>query len=219
MTHSLDGRAGVRATQKLHTRQSLLDAALRLTSDHSLGSLSLREVSRQAGIVPAGFYRHFPDMESLGVALVEQSLGGLRTALRAVRAGLTSSEEIARHSVDALVREVRAHREQFRFIARERYGGLSRVRHAINEQLRLISAELADDLRTGDVAAAAVLSRWDDEDVTILTDMIVNHMISTAAAIVDVPPGRPAMERRVASAARKQLELIIIGARHRLDPA
>ncbi|NJC72515.1 TetR family transcriptional regulator [Planosporangium thailandense] len=215
MTHSLGGRAA----QKLHTRQSLLDAVLRLTADHSLGSLSLREVSRQAGIVPAGFYRHFPDLESLGVALVEQSLGGLRTALRAVRAGLTSSEEIARRSVDALLREVRAHREQFRFIARERYGGLGRVRRAIGDQLRLISEELAVDLLTGERAAAPVLSRWSDEDVKMLTDLIVNHMISTAAAIVDVPPGRSAAERRVVATATRQLQLVIIGARHWLDPA
>jgi AcrR family transcriptional regulator len=169
--------------------------------------------------VPAAFYRHFPDMESLGVALVEQSLGGLRSALRAVRAGVSESEEIARRSVDALAREVRGQREQFRFIARERYGGMSRVRQAIHDQLRFLGDELAADLRGGDVAAASVLSSWDDEDVRILTSMIVNHMLSTAAALVDAPPRRAAIERQVIVTARKQLQLIILGARHWLDPA
>ncbi|MGC9668749.1 TetR family transcriptional regulator [Planosporangium sp. 12N6] len=215
MTHTL----GPRATRKLQTRQALLQAALRLTEHQSLGGVSLREVSRAAGIVPAGFYRHFPDMESLGVALVEQSLGGLRTALRAVRAGLTESEEIARRSVDVLAREVRAQREQFRFIARERYGGMNLVRQAIREQLRLVGEELAVDLLSGDGAAAEVLARWDDEDVRILTSLIVNHMIATAAAIVDTPPGQPEVERQILLAASKQLHLIIIGARHWLDPA
>jgi AcrR family transcriptional regulator len=196
-----------------------LDAALRLTSDQNLGSVSLREISREAGIVPAGFYRHFPDVESLGVALVEQSLGGLRTALRAVRTGTTESEEIARRSVHALAHEVRAGREQFRFISRERYGGMSRVRQAIREQLRLLGEELAVDLLSGDVAATSVLSRWNSGDVRILTSMVVDHMISTAAALVDVPTARPALERQVIMTARRQLQFIVIGARHWPDPA
>jgi AcrR family transcriptional regulator len=195
----------------------LLDAALRLTEDQNLGSVSLREVSQAAGIVPAGFYRHFPDMESLGVALVEQSLGGLRTAVRAVRTGLTQSDEIARRSVRVLAREVRAHREQFRFIARERYGGMSRVRQAIRDQLRLFGEELAADLLSGDGPAAPVLGRWHDEDVRMLTNLIVDHVMSTAAALVDAPPARPAMERHISDTASKQLRLIIIGARHWLD--
>ncbi|GII24513.1 TetR family transcriptional regulator [Planosporangium mesophilum] len=219
MTHTPPSTLGPRATQKLQTRQALLQAVLRLTEHQSLGGLSLREVSRAAGIVPAGFYRHFPDMESLGVALVEQSLGGLRTALRAVRVGLTESDEIARRSVEVLAREVRAQRDQFRFISRERYGGMQRVRQAIHDQLRLISEELATDLRSGDVTASSVLADWSEEDVRILTDMIVNHMTSTAAAIVDVPPGRPAVGHQVIATATTQLQLIIVGARHWLDPA
>ncbi|MCW2638031.1 MAG: transcriptional regulator [Dactylosporangium sp.] len=210
MTHIL----GPRAARKLQTRQALLDAALALTEDQTLSSVSLREVSRAAGIVPAGFYRHFPDMESLGVALVEQSLGGLRTAIRAVRSGLTESDEIARHSVRVLAREVRAHREQFRFIARERYGGMSRVRQAIREQLRLFSDELAADLLGGDAAAAPVLGRWDAEDVRMLTDLMVDHIMSTAAALLDAPAARPAMERQIRDSASRQLRLIIVGARH-----
>jgi AcrR family transcriptional regulator len=196
----------------------LLDAALRLSGDQSLDSVSLREVSRAAGIVPAGFYRHFPDMESLGVALVEQSLGGFRTAIRAVRNGLTNSDEIARRSVRALSREVRAHREQFRFIARERYGGMCRVRQAIREQLRLLDEELAADLLGADVAAAPVLGRWDDEDVRMLTELIVDHMMSTVSALLDAPPGRPATERQIIDTATRQLRLIIVGARHWLEP-
>jgi hypothetical protein len=131
---------------------------------------------------------------------------------------MTESEEIARRSVDTLAREVRAQREQFRFISRERYGGMSRVRQAIQEQLGLLGNELAEDLLSGDVAATSVLSRWARDDVRILTSMVVDHMISTAAALVDVPPGRPTMERQVVMAARKQLQLIVIGARHWLDP-
>jgi AcrR family transcriptional regulator len=209
---------GIRAARKLQTRQGLLDAALRLMEQQSLGSLSLREVSRAAGIVPAAFYRHFPDLESLGVALVEQCLGGLRTALRAVRAGRTDSEEIARHSVAALAEQLRTHRAQFRFIARERHGGVRPVRQAIRAQLRLFSDELAADLLTGNATASAVLGRWTAADVHMLADLIVDHMLTTAAALLDAAPDDADAERRVVGVAARQLRLIVVGARHWLEP-
>ena len=76
----------IRAQQKLQTRQALLESArLLMNSGRGFGSLSLREVSRQAGIVPAGFYRHFADMESFGLALVAEVGDTFRDALRQVR--------------------------------------------------------------------------------------------------------------------------------------
>jgi AcrR family transcriptional regulator len=216
MAHST---VGVRAARKLQTRQGLLDAALRLMEKQSLDSLSLREVSRAAGIVPAAFYRHFPDLDSLGVALVEQCLGGLRTALRAVRAGRTDSDEIARRSVAALAEQLRAHRAQFRFIARERHGGVRPVRQAIRGQLRLFSDELATDLLTDNPTASAVLGRWEAGDVHMLADLIVDHMLTTAAVLLDSAADDPEGERRATGVAARQLTLIVVGARHWLDPA
>jgi AcrR family transcriptional regulator len=201
-----------RAAQKLQTRQALLDAALRLMEDRSLDGLSLREVTLEVGIVPAAFYRHFPDMASLGVALVERSLGSLRTTIRAVRAGLTESEELVRRSIDVLAREVHHNRAEFRFIARERNGGVPRVRQAIREQLHLFSEELAADLIAGEM-----LDRWPPDDVRMLTRLVVNQMVQTGAAILDVPPDQPRVEREVLSVARRQLRLIFLGSQHWLD--
>ena len=62
-----------RAEQKQQTRHALMSAARHLMeSGRGFGSLSLREVTRAAGIVPAGFYRHFSDMDQLGLALVAE---------------------------------------------------------------------------------------------------------------------------------------------------
>src|SRR3954462_13880334 len=112
-----------RPQQKARTRQTLLDAALALMEHRSLGSIGLREITRAAGITPAAFYRHFPDVDSLGVALVEQSLGSLRSSVRTVRDGLSPSDEVISRSIDILARQVQADPEHFRFIARERHGG------------------------------------------------------------------------------------------------
>ncbi len=47
---------GVRAQQKERTRRSLIEAAFsQLSAERSFASLSLREVSREAGIAPTSF--------------------------------------------------------------------------------------------------------------------------------------------------------------------
>ena len=45
--------------------RAILDAALELCEDSSLVALSLRQVAKQVGIVPTGFYRHFESIEDL----------------------------------------------------------------------------------------------------------------------------------------------------------
>src|SRR3954463_7775958 len=117
MTHT----GTTRLEQKARTRQALLDAALGLMERPSRPSLGLREITRAAGITPTAFYRHFPDVDSLGVALVEQCLGSLRGTIPTVRDGLSSSDELINRSIDILARQVRADRQHFRFIARERH--------------------------------------------------------------------------------------------------
>ncbi|MEB3733926.1 TetR family transcriptional regulator [Halopseudomonas pachastrellae] len=63
-----------------------MDAAERLAgSSRCLTSLGLRELAREAGLNPNTFYRHFRDMEDLGLQLLRQSKDELRAALRALR--------------------------------------------------------------------------------------------------------------------------------------
>src|SRR5580693_9626522 len=67
------------------TRQALLRAALKLLSRNSFDSISLREVTREAGITPTAFYRHFDDMDELGLVLVEESFQSLGEMLKDAR--------------------------------------------------------------------------------------------------------------------------------------
>ena len=62
-----------RSEQKEKTRRAIIDAAIaQLGVEKSFASLSLREVAREAGIAPTSFYRHFKDMEELGLTLVDE---------------------------------------------------------------------------------------------------------------------------------------------------
>src|ERR1700690_2872743 len=130
-----------RSERKLRTREALIDAALRLLEQESFSSLSLREVAREGGIVPTGFYRHFENMQELGLALVDRSFRSLRDMLRGARATADGDEHVIRRSIAVLVADVHEHRAHFRFIARERSGGVAGLRYAIRSQIRLLASE------------------------------------------------------------------------------
>src|SRR5947208_5795621 len=107
-THSADHPAGgsgssrrhrTQAERRQHTRQALIEAALlKIEAGESFDSLSLRSVARAAGIVPAGFYRHFASMDELGLSLVDESFRTLRAMLRQARDS-AAPEHLIRRSV------------------------------------------------------------------------------------------------------------------------
>lgn len=59
--------------QKEKTSQSLIAAALELCEEEGYASLSLRSVARKAGIAPTSFYRHFREIDEMGVAMADQA--------------------------------------------------------------------------------------------------------------------------------------------------
>ena len=90
-----------RAEQKLKTRRALMDAALaQLSADRGFGSLSLREVAREAGIAPTSFYRHFAELDELGLALVDEGGVALRQLMRQARKRIARDGSAISTSVD-----------------------------------------------------------------------------------------------------------------------
>lgn len=202
----MDKRAPTREERKQRTRVAIMDAALRLMEEDSFGSLSLREVTREAGVVPTAFYRHFESMEELGLALIDDSFRTLREMLRSARVDMPSSLNVIRASVEILIRHVHENRLHFRFIARERYSGVTAIRHAIRAEIRLFGSELATDL-----ARFPQLATTSTEDLQMMAGLIVNAMVSTAEAILDAPLGSPRVEEEIVRVAEKQLRLIALG--------
>jgi AcrR family transcriptional regulator len=195
-----------RGERKQRTRQALLDAALQLLEEQSFSSLSLRQVTRAAGIVPTAFYRHFDDMEQLGLVLIDESFRTLRAMLRAARSDPRTYEHVIRNSIEILVGHVHQYDTHFRFIARERFGGVAALRHAIRGEIRLFASDLATDL-----ARFPYLDQWATEDLQLLAGLMVNTMVATAEALLDAPPRDPVAEAEIAASARLQLKMITLG--------
>lgn len=203
-------RKAKRRARGVDTRTALMEAALELVAaDNSFSALSLRQLTREVGIVPTAFYRHFRDMEELGLALVVESMRSLRQLLRTARREDLSEHDVIRRSVEILVRHVHAHRLHFGFIARERHGGNAAIRGAIRQEIRLFVSELATDL-----ARFPLLDRWSTEDLQMLSGLLVNAMVSTAESILEAPARDSREEEAIVATAEKQLRLIILGVPH-----
>jgi AcrR family transcriptional regulator len=213
VSHSGERSSGSRQEQKARTRRALLDAGLRLLEEQSLSSLGLREITRAVRIAPAAFYRHFRDIPDLGVALVAEALGSVHEMVGAILAGQDDSDERIEETVEAIARYVRDHRAHLRFVSRERHGSVRAVREAIAAELSRFADEVATALAPGPTYAG-----WDYRDMRMLSELYVDHMVTTAAAFLETADAdeaaQAAREHAVARTACRQLKLIRTGCRH-----
>ena len=169
-----------RSSSKELTRAALLRAALKLLSRSSFDSISLREVTREAGVSPTAFYRHFDDMEELGLVLVEESFGTLSEMLRSARIESGEWTDAIRSSVDVVVRHAADHELHMRFIARERYGGVRCIRRTIRRELQLFADELSLDL-----ARFPIIDGWPTRDRRMFANLVTEAMIHMVADLLD----------------------------------
>jgi len=195
-----------RAERKEHTRQKLLDVTLKLIAQRSLASISLREVAKDAGIVPTAFYRHFESMDALGVELVDECMRPLRQMIRDARRGVASHGDIIKGTVEVLGVQVRENPDQFRFLSRERYGGVRSVRRAIETELRLFTSELSVDL-----ARLTAGFDWTSDDLEMTADLMVAAMQAAVLQLLEVDPRHPGDEQRILERSEKQLRIIALG--------
>ncbi|WP_217234761.1 TetR family transcriptional regulator [Streptomyces sp. AC555_RSS877] len=208
MSHTL----GIRQAQKQKTRQALLDAALELLEEQSLSSLGLREVTRAVGVAPTAFYRHFRSTADLGVALVEEAVGGLHPMIRTTVSGADDHDQRITRAVQLIAGHVAEYPAHVRFIARERHGGVQPVREAIRGQLARFGEEVRAELAKDPESAG-----WSEDDLLMLANLYVDQMLITASLFLEALEATEEERERVVQVATRQLRLISIGRDHWLD--
>lgn len=199
-----------RIEQKQRTREHLLEAALNLMdTGRSFSSLSLREVTREAGVVPAAFYRHFKDLDELGLALVEGCGLTLRRLLREARRQGLPPTQILRSSVLIYKNYVTQNHRDFMFAAGARGGGSAAIRKAVRIEESHFANEMAQDMRD-----MGLLPTLPMETLQLICGLVVTTMMNAATDILDLPPGQPQAEKELTENFIRQLRLIFLGARH-----
>ncbi|MFU2077572.1 MULTISPECIES: HTH-type transcriptional repressor FabR [Avibacterium] len=136
---------GVRAIQKEKTRRALISAAFnQLSAEKSFSNLSLREVAREAGIAPTSFYRHFRDMDELGLEMVDEAGLMLRQLMRQARKRLENGGSVIVISVNTFFEFITHSTNVFRLLLRESSGTSHAFRTAAAREIKHFIDELAE---------------------------------------------------------------------------
>ena len=137
--------AGVRAIQKEKTRRALIEAAFnQLTAEKSFSGLSMREVAREAGIAPTSFYRHFRDMDELGLTMVDEAGLTLRQLMRQARKCIEKGGSVIVISVETFFEFIHNSPNVFRLLLRESSGTSQAFRTAAAREIKHFVDELAE---------------------------------------------------------------------------
>ncbi len=197
-----------RTERKAVTHRALLQAALKLVGDgRSFTSISLREIAREAGMVPNAFYRHFDNTDALGLELVEEVGVTLRRLLREARQVELARGDILRRSVQVYQNYVKANRLLFLFVASERSGGSRVLRLAIRNDVTHFTNEMAQDFR-----ALGLYKELPTPRLQMVCGLIVMTMLAAAIDILDLPPDQPLLEQEMTENFVRQLQVILLGA-------
>nr|WP_073606140.1 HTH-type transcriptional repressor FabR [Vibrio aerogenes] len=194
---------GIRAQQKEKTRRSLIDAAFRqLSAERSFSSLSLREVTREAGIAPTSFYRHFESMDELGLTMVDEGGLLLRQLMRQARQRIAKEGSVIRTSVETFMEFIECNPNVFRLLLRERSGISYEFRVAVAREIQHFSAELTEYL---------VFKGVERDMAAIQAEASVTLVFSSGAEAMDLDKNeRDALAERLII----QLRIIAQGVNH-----
>lgn len=137
--------SGIRAIQKEKTRRALVDAAFnQLTAEKSFASLSLREVAREAGIAATSFYRHFRDMDELGLTMVDEAGLTLRQLMRQARQRIEKGGSVIAVSLETFFEFIANSPNVFRLLLRESAGTSPVFRTAVSREVNHFIEELSE---------------------------------------------------------------------------
>lgn len=207
---SKDTKSTTRKPKRGQTREALISAALDLVVKKApFSSLSLREVTKRAGVVPTAFYRHFPDMSALGLTLLDESFRTLRQMMRQVRQETVPGRRMLHSSLETYFNYVRDNRAHFLFVSKELFGGTVTMRNAIRREIRMFTHELAVDM-----ARFPFLSHVSAEDLQMMAALVVNNVTILTQEMLELEEGNDFGQQEVLKTAEKQLRLIYFGVGH-----
>lgn len=173
-----------RAEQKLKTRRKLIEVALDLSSKKGFSALSLREVTQAADLTPAAFYRHFRDMEELGLSLVDEIAVSLRRLLRNARKSSeeTKNSDLTLFSIQTFMKYMNENANLFRLLLGERQGASDSFRKAIHAEIDIFVSELTEDLERISKARKEKL-----RNASYAAEAIVAVVFTVGAEALDLP--------------------------------
>jgi AcrR family transcriptional regulator len=195
-----------RLEQKALTREKLIKVALHLSAQKGFGALSLREVAQAAELSPNAFYRHFRDMEELGLALLDEVGLSLRRLLRTARKDSQGKKEgLTEFSVEIFMKYVNENKNLFRLFLGERQGASGSFRHAIHKEMDLFITDLTEDLER-----ISSIHQQQFRHPSYAAEAIVAVVFTVGAEALDLPKHK---QESLSSRLIEEVNMILRGAR------
>lgn len=202
-----------RAEKKAHTRNKLIDSALAIIGfGANFASISLREVAKTAGVVPTSFYRHFGDMEELGLTMVDELGLNLRRLMRGSFDASEPPDHMIRHCIEAYFDYVLSNANLFQFVNQSRTGGTAALQDAIRNELDFIGNRIATEL-------SAILPEMKAPDREVVASLVVSTLMENTTNLLAIPKENSALQEELRERSVGQMQLIMLGAqRYPEDP-
>ncbi len=163
--------------------EELIAAALQLVGPHrSISTLSLREISREAGIAPNSFYRHFRDIDELAIALIELAGTSLRKILSEARQRATTERSVVQMSIEVFMDQLSIGDGFLPILLREGRAGSAAFKQAVERQLCFFEDELLQDL-----LKFASLEHYTLYEPALAARAITRLVFAMASATMDLP--------------------------------
>ena len=205
-------------------KRLLMDAALRLASSRrSLSSIGLRELAREAGLNPNTFYRHFADVDDLGLAIIRDIASQLRQPLRELRReaaerapapGATPAtplgldfargQRVCAETVRLFFDFVERHPEAHIIGVRELHGPSPVLREALGEVMDEFGRDMAED-----IVQFRLLPDVPEAEVAQLSRLISRQLFQLSLDYLELPEAR---RGEVCALAERQILLLFTGA-------
>lgn len=190
------------------TREKLMTSALTLVGKgRHFASLGIREVTRQAGVVPTSFYRHFRNMDDLGLQLVDELGLVLRRMMREARENILQADKVMDESVGIFIRHAQTNRSFFMFMAQGLAGESRAIQEGIRSEMRFFASELANDLRR-----LKLMDHLSDGDLDMTCDLVVRSVAFSLTDLLGVSVEDEYQVEQIRKRTTRFLQLIFVGA-------
>jgi AcrR family transcriptional regulator len=196
----------VRAEKKARTRNRLIDSALAIIGfGANFASISLREVAKTAGVVPTSFYRHFDDMEELGLAMVDELGLNLRRLMRGSFDNNEPLDDIVSHCADAYFRYVLDNANLVQFVNQSRTGGTEALQNAVRNELQFLGGRIATEI-------SGFLPELKPQERDVIASLIVSTLMENTTHLLAIPSESAALQDELKQRTIDQIHVIMLGA-------
>ncbi|MBQ0714925.1 HTH-type transcriptional repressor FabR [Paraperlucidibaca wandonensis] len=188
------------------SQDDLIQAAMSLIGPtRSMATLSLREVARTAGIAPNSFYRHFRDVDELGIALIALAGSSLRHVFSEARQRISAGSSVVQTSLNVFYEQLNAKERYLELLLCEGRVGSLAYQAEVDRQLQFFEHELTSDLIRLEAQNANKL-----HEPTIVAKAITRLVFSMGAQAVAKSPEQ---QQELLEQTATMVYMILAGAR------